>query len=195
MVILMINKNDWKKMRLELQDYDAKREALIKQSRVVLKKSKMLIYSIHRDDMKGVNVLFKSVKKEKSALDKIAKSNPKLLREGSYSEACQEYVEAMTFMEFEKHSVFSSAKKLGVSTSDYLMGLADLTGELARVAVACAIRGNYEKVGHLKDFVAEIWGEMLKFDFRNSALRRKFDSIKYNLKKIEDIRYDIKMRK
>ncbi|MCK5629894.1 MAG: hypothetical protein KAI26_04715 [Nanoarchaeota archaeon] len=191
----MINKNEWKKMKLELQAYDSKREELIKQSRVVLKKSKMLIYAIHRKDMKGIDSLFKDVKKDKDNLDKIAKLKSKLLDEGSYSAACQEYVEAAAFLEFEKSNPLPSAKKLGVSTSDYLMGLADLTGELTRLAVASAIKGQYEKVGYIKDFVAELWGEMLEFDFRNSGLRRKFDSIKYNLNKIEDIRYDIKMRK
>ncbi|MEA3514892.1 MAG: hypothetical protein U9R34_05415 [Nanoarchaeota archaeon] len=191
----MINKNEWKKMRLELQAYDSKREELIKQSRVVLKKSKMLIYAIHRKDTKGINSLFKEVKKDKDNLDKVAKLKSNLLNEGSYSAACQEYVEAATFLEFKKCLPLSSAKKLGVSTSDYLMGLADLTGELARLAVAGAIKGDYERVGYIKDFVSELWGEMLEFDFRNSALRRKFDSIKYNLNKIEDIRYDIKMRK
>lgn len=182
-------------MKLELQAYDSKREELIKQSRVVLKKSKMLIYAIHRKDMKGIDSLFKDVKKDKDNLDKIAKLKSKLLDEGSYSAACQEYVEAAAFLEFEKSHLLPSAKKLGVSTSDYLMGLADLTGELTRLAVASAIKGQYEKVGYIKDFVAELWGEMLEFDFRNSGLRRKFDSIKYNLNKIEDIRYDIKMRK
>jgi len=191
----MINKNEWKKMKLELQAYDSKREELIKQSRVVLKKSKMLIYAIHRKDTKCINSLFKDVKQDKDNLDKIAKVKSKLLDEGSYSAACQEYVEAAAFLEFEKSNSLPSAKKLGVSTSDYLMGLADLTGELTRLAVASAIKGQYEKVGYIKDFVAELWGEMLEFDFRNSGLRRKFDSIKYNLNKIEDIRYDIKMRK
>jgi hypothetical protein len=34
----------------------------------------------------------------------------------------------------------------------------------------------------------------MKFDLRNGELRKKFDEIKWNLKKIEDIAYDIKMK-
>ncbi len=191
----MINKKEFNNMRLELQDYDKKRELLINQSRVVLKQAKLLIYSIHRNEMKKAGVALKNLKKEKSALDKITKSNPKLLREGSYSAACQEYIEAVVFFEFERGVVLSSAKKLNVSTSDYLMGLADLTGELVRLAIACAIKDQHDKVEYIRKNVSELWGDMLNFDFRNSALRRKFDSIKYNLAKIEQVSYDIKVKK
>lgn len=195
MIDKKVDKKEFNNMKLELQAYDKKREELIKQSRVVLKQAKLLIYSIHRNDSKQVSAFLTKLRKDKSSMDRIIKANPQLVREGSYSAACQEYVEAVALLEFEKCVVLSSAKKLNVSTSDYLMGLADLTGELGRLAVACAIKGNYEKVEYIRQNVEELWGEMLKFDFRNSALRRKFDSIKYNLRKIEDINYDIKVKK
>ena len=35
----------------------------------------------------------------------------------------------------------------------------------------------------IKEFVSNIYTEFLKFDFRNSELRKKSDSIKWNLKK------------
>jgi hypothetical protein len=35
---------------------------------------------------------------------------------------------------------------------------------------------------------------MLDFDFRSGELRKKSDAIKWNLKKIEDILYDLKLQ-
>ncbi|GAG22250.1 unnamed protein product, partial [marine sediment metagenome] len=46
----------------------------------------------------------------------------------------------------------------------------------------------------IKAFVDEIYGEFLKFDLRNSELRRKSDSIKWNLKKLEDVIFDITLK-
>lgn len=70
-----------------------------------------------------------------------------------------------------------------------------MTGELVRRAVFLAGKGKYEDVVKIKDFVDEIYGQLIKFDFRNSDLRRKFDSIKYDLKKLEDLVLQLKLNK
>ncbi|MDP7506717.1 MAG: hypothetical protein QF362_04730, partial [Candidatus Woesearchaeota archaeon] len=82
-------------------------------------------------------------------------------------------------------------KTLGVNSEDYLLGLCDLTGELGRRAVSLATKREFKEVELIKDTVEEIYGEFLKFNLRNSQLRRKSDSIKWNLKKLEEIMYDI----
>ena len=46
----------------------------------------------------------------------------------------------------------------------------------------------------IRDFVEELYGEMLKFNFRNGELRRKFDGIKYDLKKLEDLVLDLTLK-
>jgi predicted translin family RNA/ssDNA-binding protein len=42
-----------------------------------------------------------------------------------------------------------------------------------------------------KEFVTELSQILLEFDFRNGPLRRKYDSLKYSLKTIEDIHYEM----
>ncbi|MFH2028104.1 MAG: hypothetical protein ABIJ08_03125 [Nanoarchaeota archaeon] len=186
----MINKTDFDKIRSHLEDYDKKREELIKKARDVLKISKQLIYSMHRKDMQEADSLLKQVKKEKSALDKITSANKRLLYEGSYSEACQEYVEALSYHSFIKSKEIPAISSLSVSEEDYLMGISDLTGEVTRKAVTIANKEPKE-VEEIKLFVEEVFGEFLKFNLRNSELRRKSDSIKWNLKKLEELLYDI----
>lgn len=189
----MINKQDFKKIREKLAKYDSDRERLIKKARDVLKLSKQLIYSIHRKDLKEAAGLIIDVKKEKNSLDKIASASGKLFYEGSYSQAMQEYVEAMCYYGFIKNRKIPTISSLKVSEEDYLMGICDLTGELARKAVTIAHKDDKE-VEKIKNIVEEIFGEFLKFNLRNSGLRKKSDSIKWNLKKLEEVMYDVKKK-
>ncbi len=187
----MINKQDFKKIREKLAKYDSSREQLIKKARDVLKLSKQLIYTIHRKDMKEAAKLLIEVKKEKASLDKIASAGKRLIYEGAYSDACQEYVEALAYYGFIKNGKIPLLDSLKVSEADYLMGICDLTGELGRKAVTIAHK-NPKEVIKIKDFVEEIFGEFIKFNLRNGNLRKKSDSIKWNLKKLEEVVYDLK---
>jgi len=189
----MINKQDFKKIREKLAKYDSNRENLIKKARDVLKLSKQLIYTIHRKDLKEAANILNNVKKEKQALDKIAYSNQKLFYEGSYSQAMQEYVEALSYYGFIKNKKIPAISSLKVSEEDYLMGICDLTGELTRKAVTIANKAPKE-VEKIKNLVEELFGEFIKFDLRNGNLRKKSDSIKWNLKKLEEVIYDIKRK-
>src|SRR3989344_2248284 len=83
---------------------------------------------------------------------------------------------------------------LAIDTEHFILGLADLPGELVRKAVFLAGKGEVEKVIKIKDEVDTIYGELLKFDFRDNEVRRKFDSIKYDLRKLEDLVLDLKLK-
>lgn len=180
-------------MAKKLNEYDKNREQLIKKARDVLKSSKQLIYALHRKNLKEASQILTDVKKEKNSLDKIAKSNAKLIYEGSYSEACQEYVEAICYYGFIKDKKIPPLSSLKVRAEDYLMGISDLTGELTRRAVTIANK-DVKAFKKIKELVEEIFGEFLKFDFRNGLLRKKADQIKWNLKKLEEIGYDIEKK-
>ncbi len=186
----MINRNEFRRIREELKAYDVERESLIKKARDVLKLSKQVIYSIHRGNLDETEKLVKEAKKEKEALDKIASKFKGLDYEGSYSEAMQEYSEALTYYGFVTKKKIPSIKELNVSPEDYLMGVCDLTGELMRRAVSLTVKKRFREVEEIKKLVEDIHDEFLKFDLRNGHLRKKSDSIKYNLHKIEDIVYD-----
>ena len=185
----------FKDIQKKLEQYDSKREELIKKSREVLKDSKQLIYALHRHNDKQASDLFKKVKQEKKELDNITLFDKKLLFEGSYAEACQEYAEALSYNEFIKSGKIPSCEDLNIDYEDYLMGICDLTGELVRRAVSLTTTKKFKEVEEIKDFVEEIYGEFLKFDLRNGNLRKKYDSIKWNLKKLEEVMYDIKTKK
>jgi predicted translin family RNA/ssDNA-binding protein len=56
------------------------------------------------------------------------------------------------------------------------------------------INKNFGEALKIKEVVDEIYGEFLQFDLRNSELRKKSDQIKWSLKKLEEISYDLSRR-
>lgn len=185
----MINFSRFQK---EIKDYDQEREKLIKKSRDVLKLSKQIIYAVHRDEISSVTYLIKKIESDKKELDKMAQFSKKMFSEGSYKVAIQEYVEAILYYNFVK---FGKLIDLKVSAEHFVLGLADLPGELVRKAVFLAGKGEVEKVNKIKDEVDHIYGELLKFDFRDNETRRKVDAVKYDLRKLEDLVLDLKLKR
>ena len=182
---------DFTKLQEEIKAYDAQREDLIKKSRDVLKLSKLLIYAVHREELDKAETFLSDIEKELAKLNTIAKNNIKLQYEGSYKIAIQEYVEAALYFHFVKTG---ELKDMKVLAEHYLLGLADLPGELVRKAVYLASKGKNEEVIKIRDQVDTIYGEMLRFDFRNGELRKKTDGIKYSLNKLEDLVLQLKLR-
>lgn len=180
------------RLQREFHDYDSDRESLIKKSRDILKLSKQIIYSVHRDEMVEAKKLVSEIKTEKRKLDQIAQRRRKLIYEGSYKVAIQEYVEAILYYHFVKTGELIDIK---VTPVYFVLGLADLSGELIRKAVFLAGKGKISKVEMIKDKVDFIYGELLKFDFRDNEMRRKMDAVKYDLRKLEDLVLDLKLNK
>lgn len=179
------------KLQKAIQTYDSERERLIKQSRVVLKLSKLLIYSVHRGELKESVKISKEIESERKKLEAIAKHDPKMAYEGSYKVAIQEYVEAVLYYQFIKTGKLVDLKVLPVH---YVLGLADLPGELVRKAVFLAGKGKVTEVIKIKEEVDYIYGELLRFDFRDNEVRRKVDAVKYDLRKLEDLVLDLKLK-
>ena len=140
--------------------------------------------------MGEISSLIKDIKSKIKLLDKTKNYDT-----GISSTAFQEYVEAITFYEYIKNNSIPSHEDLDVEVEDYLGGLADLTGELGRKAVHDAIKKDFDSCLKIKDIVEEIHGEFLKFEFRNGELRKKSDSIKWNLNKLEDLALSLRLNK
>ena len=72
-----------------------------------------------------------------------------------------------------------------VEPEEFLAGVLGFTEELSRYAVQKATARDLAAVQGCRDVVDAILGQFLQFDLRNSALRRKYDGLKYTLKKLE----------
>jgi len=176
------------KIREELDKKENIREQLIINSRPILKNSKQAIYALHRDSFKESERLLSEAKKQISQFRKLDTDN------SSFGAALQEYAEAALYLNYVKNKKLASPQEIELDVENYLLGLCDLTGELSRRAVFCVVAEKYDEVKEIAEFVSEIYKEFLKFELRNGELRKKSDSIKWNLKKIEEILYDLKIR-
>lgn len=188
-----MDKKIFSRIKKELEKKDKIRETVIKNSRPIIKQSKQAIYALHRNSIPEAKKHLDFAKIELNKLKDIFKVTPGLIV-GAYNAAVQEFVEGYSYYFFVKESRLISDKELNVNAENYLLGLCDLTGELARRAVFSVVNENYSDVKKIKDFVSTIHNEFLNFDLRNSELRKKSDAIKWNMKKIEEVLYDLKIR-
>lgn len=186
-----LDNSEINKIEKSLKKYDTLRDELIIKSREIIKQSKVVINSVHRQENNDSSL--KQLIKLKKEMDSIITSNDKLSNEGSAKIAYQEFAEAALITEFSKSNKISY-KNLNINEECYLLGLCDLTGELSRIAVRKATNKKYKEVKRIFDCIEEIHTFFLKMDLRNSELRKKSDQIKWNLKKVEEILYDISMR-
>lgn len=194
MKALTLDKDAFSAMRKEMEQFDALREQLIKDSRDVLKLSKAAIYSVHRQDITEAAKQLAQAKAVIKKLNDCVKKDESFASVGAYSEALEEYTEASCYYGLVKDRKLLTAKDLGVCTHIYLPGLCDLVGELVRKAVNSSIKGDFDTALEIKDFVAEIYEELMMFDFRNIPARKKFDSIKYGLEKLENLVLELKLK-
>lgn len=190
----MLDKKDLESIKSRIDAYEQQRDKVIRTSRDVVKLSKKVIYALHRKDMLSAGNAVSDMNSEFKKLASAAK-HPKLLSSGAYKVAVQEYVEALCFYELMKNNRIPTNTKLKLDPEFYLMGLIDLTGELVRKAINSAIKEDYKTSVKLKELVSELYDELLLFDFAGGELRKKFDSIKYDLKKLDDLVLNLKLSK
>ncbi|MFT4303181.1 MAG: hypothetical protein ACMXYG_01330 [Candidatus Woesearchaeota archaeon] len=185
----MLNKKKFDEMRKELENFDNEREKAIDLSRKIIKESKLVIYALLRDKIEEAS---KYVKTIKELVKKLPDNDADT---GMTQTARQEYVEAMTLYYYLKEKKFVYKDDLNVSSYDYLLGLCDLTGELMRKAVNHIIKGKVDEAEKIRNLVDEIYHEFLKMNLRNGELRKKSDQIKWNLEKLENMMYDINIKR
>jgi len=192
---MKVNKQAFASMQQELARHDALREQLIKASRDALSSSKKAIYSLHRGETATAKAQLANAKKVIAQLNALIRKDAQLATVGAYGEALEEYVEAACYAALMTTKTLPTAQQLGVNIDSYLPGLCDLVGELVRKAINSVIANDAKTALEIRDFVAQVYQELMLFDFRNTPTRRKFDSIKYGLEKLEDLALQLKMKR
>ncbi|OCF35778.1 hypothetical protein I317_05186 [Kwoniella heveanensis CBS 569] len=83
---------------------------------------------------------------------------------------------------------------LQLSAEDYLQGVIGSVNELPRLSINAVTAQNFDLPIKISSFVNDIFASYSLLNLRNDALRRKFDSLKYDLKRCEDVVYDLTLR-
>ena len=116
-----------------------------------------------------------------------------LAAQGFYREAIEEYVEGRLYWSFvaDKKIVFPSYVSL--TFWDMLGGWSDFTGELVRRAISLAHEAEIKEIERLKTVTEKVVEMFSQVSF-SGKLRNKYDATERNLKRLEEILYELKLR-
>jgi predicted translin family RNA/ssDNA-binding protein len=190
----MIKKTFLSKIKKDLNLYQKERGVIINQSRKILQNSKKAIFALHREDKVQARESLKDAEIILKKLNQTYNKANRLRFEGSYKAAVEEYVEAKTFSLVLIGKSLDKINIESIGPEEYINGLADLTGELVRQAVLQVTKGNFQVIEKYKIFTEEIV-EFLLTLYLTGASRQKSDDAKRNLKRLEQILYDLKIKK
>lgn len=188
----MINKKFIDKLKEEYQSSDQQRRQIISISNEILYLSKKTIFSIHRDSLKEAKSLISDIE-QKIGHVQTKFGWARAYQEGSFTAAMEEYVEARLFFSAIEGKTIQAIPKTKLGYTSYLGGLCDMTGELVRRATNQAAKHNWKEVDKIKDIIDETMSALLEFDL-GGYLRTKYDQARGNLRKIEQISYEIALK-
>ncbi|XP_067004509.1 translin [Anabrus simplex] len=102
--------------------------------------------------------------------------------------ASREDVAAMMCVKIRREDGFH------LDLEDYLMGVLQLSSELSRFAVNSVTSGDYSRPLQISRFMAELSAGFRLLNLKNDNLRKRFDALKYDVKKVEEVVYDLTIR-
>ncbi|KAF9452538.1 Translin [Macrolepiota fuliginosa MF-IS2] len=211
---------NFESFRADIDDYNDRRERLIKASRDITNLSKKIIFLLHRialedDEASNARAAKRGISKLREVQDIYAGLAPELIGDHFWryqrqvSPGLQEYIEALSFAHYLQHGTLipfetvqrSLSSPEGVpffplTVSDYLLGLSDLTGELMRFAISglSSHKGGRAKATQVCAFVRACKADFEQYSAFVPDLRKKQAVTAQSLEKIEDAAYTIAVR-
>ncbi len=159
-----------------------------------LSKSKQAIFALHRDDVSGAQARLKEARTLLNACTKPITRHPDLLTDGQYQAALEEYTEAALFAGYVERGVLDRVSGWDPSAATFLAGLCDATGEIVRFATRSVIRGDRAAAERAFQTVDMTVAFLLDIDL-TGYLRTKADQAKKNLRSLEQMMYELSLRK
>ncbi|MEM1586540.1 MAG: hypothetical protein QXX99_01585 [Candidatus Bathyarchaeia archaeon] len=154
-------------MRQEIQNLARKTTRLAKQA----------IFSIHKDMLEEAENLLNEAGVNIGRLIDYLKLHPEICA-GLIEAPLQEYSEAKIFLDLVKNKTFIGPKDVGVPGESYVLGLADVIGELRRRALDLIRSDNVKDAERCLDLMETIYNELMGCDELQAlipGLRRKCD--------------------
>ncbi|XP_023700412.1 translin [Paramormyrops kingsleyae] len=85
-------------------------------------------------------------------------------------------------------------KGFHLDVEDYLAGVLIMASELSRLAVNSVTAGDYSRPLRISNFINELDSGFRLLNLKNDPLRKRYDGLKYDVKKIEEVVYDLSIR-
>ncbi|KAL1297275.1 hypothetical protein AAFC00_004831 [Neodothiora populina] len=81
-----------------------------------------------------------------------------------------------------------------LTIEEYLQSLISLIDELSRLARNCVTQGDYTMPVAIASFIKNVHAGFQILNLKNDALRKRSDGVKYRVKEVEDVVYDLSLR-
>lgn len=176
------------------QSHAVARRDVMAKSNDALSKSKRAIFALHRGDTSAAISLFAEADKLFAICEKHFRVFMDLKDEGSFRAALEENAEAQLFLQYVKSEPTGKISARLMDPLIYLGGLADCTGEIVRYAMKQVTAGNTTEVEHAHTTVEKTIAFLLDLDL-TGYLRTKSDQAKRNLRSLEEMMYELALRK
>jgi len=184
----------WKNLRTGYEEHGRARREIAGNADQAIRRAKQAIFALHRDDAAEATRLLAETKALFASCDAPMKKFADLRTEGPYVAALEEFAEAQLFAGYLKSGKLGAIDKRAMVPSAYLGGLCDATGEIVRHAMRQVTLGNHGEVKRAFETVEAVITYLLDMDL-TGYLRTKFDQAKRNLRSLEQMNYEIAIRK
>ncbi|KAJ3563045.1 hypothetical protein NPX13_g8339 [Xylaria arbuscula] len=81
-----------------------------------------------------------------------------------------------------------------VTIEEYLLALTDITDELSRLAMNSVTMGDVTLTLQISKFIKDLFAGFQLLNLKNDIVRKRVDAVKYHVKKVEDVIYDLALR-
>lgn len=167
-----------KQIENELRERETIKDQLFDEMRKATRLSKQAIFSIHNDQLHKAEELLQESRVLFTQLEEIPKEHQQLIYSGIVYSAQQEYAEACVFLELVQDGKFLDPIEINVNSPSFLLGLADVVGELRRRTLNYLRRNDVSQAERTLEVMEKIYDELVVLDeafHAVSELRRKCD--------------------
>ncbi len=189
-------KNIFSKIIDVLDKLDEDREEILRKSRVIIKDCSIAIKSIHREENKSYQDIILKIKNELDVLKNLIIKNPghfyKYLKTPE-----QEYTEAIVLFSIIQNQKIPTHIDLNVDALHYILGLADVIGELRRYILDNIRKSRIDVINDILEKMDELYTYLFSLDYPSGMtkdLRHKTDVARNIIEKTRgDITLSVQM--
>ena len=168
------------------------REEILKLSRKIIRDCSIAIKNIHRKEFNTFQEKLNSIKIDHQSLVKLVDKNPGVFFKYLKTPE-QEYTESIAFYSIINKKIIPTPLELRINPLNFILGLADVIGELRRYALDNIRNSHFEDLNDILEGMDEIYTYLFTIDYPSAVtqdLRHKVD-VARNI--IEKTRGDISL--
>lgn len=179
----------------EVQSEDDRRDEITKSSRKIVKNNNKISFAVRTgqtQDGTVTSLVEETTEMVAELLGKIGDDPEK--RSGFLSNAIQSFTETRMMQHFFDNGSLAAPSVLQpCSDEEYLIAALGFAQQMSRYCVGRACEGDRASIKICREIILQLNAKMLEMDFRNGPVRRKYDGLKYALKNIEDVTYELSL--